>query len=57
MGSTRIIYLDARELVGCHIELVEDGPDIRDVYGKIRRGGENWDGNRLIRPLYPLEND
>ena len=57
MGGYRGIYLDARDAIGCHIEVVEDGPGIRGTYEKIRRGAAEWDGSRLIRPLYPLQED
>lgn len=52
MGVYKFCYVDSFSSMGHMIELVEDTPEIRGVYEKVRKGAETWQGGELVLPLY-----
>jgi hypothetical protein len=48
-GVGRFCYLDARPLMGCHVELVEDTTDFEAACVKMREAHLAWDGSRPRR--------
>jgi hypothetical protein len=53
-GDCRFCYVDARDTLGCFIELCDDTETGRKMYEIVREGAENWDGKDPIRSLAPL---
>jgi hypothetical protein len=53
-GETRFCYLDARDTLGCFIELVDDSETGQKMHKIIRESADGWDGKDPIRRLEPL---
>ncbi|MFB9858728.1 VOC family protein [Paenarthrobacter aurescens] len=53
-GETRFCYLDARDTLGCFIELVDDSETGQKMHKIIREAAEGWDGKNPVRRLEPL---
>ncbi|WP_285313478.1 VOC family protein [Pseudarthrobacter sp. fls2-241-R2A-168] len=53
-GGPRFCYLDARDTVGCFIEICDDSEVGQKMYKIVREAAEGWDGTDPIRSLEPL---
>ncbi len=53
MQAYRFAYVDIHAELGCHVELVEDTPTIRQLYSRIEEAARNWDGSDPVRSMYP----
>jgi hypothetical protein len=51
-GVGRFCYLDARHLMGCHLEFVEDTTDFEAACVKMREAHREWDGSRGRRDFF-----
>jgi hypothetical protein len=50
-AGTRFEYYDARTDLGAMVEIIEAGPDVRELFAMIGGAAKNWDGTDRIRPL------
>lgn len=48
-GGTRACYADARELMGCMLELVDDNPTSRELVKTVSDASIGWNGTNPIR--------
>jgi hypothetical protein len=51
-GVGRFCYLDARPLMGCHVELVEHTADFEAACVRMREAHYGWDGSRPRRDFF-----
>lgn len=49
-GPVRAIWHDARAMLGHHIEILQDCPEIQGFYELMRSSAEGWDGSDPLRP-------
>ena len=47
--GVQFCYVDTRAAFGCMIELVPDGPPIRNMYKAVKEASIGWDGSNPIR--------
>ena len=52
LGAYRTGFINAVNTLGYMIELVDDVPEMRATYKKVKQAAEAWDGTNLIRPLF-----
>jgi methylmalonyl-CoA/ethylmalonyl-CoA epimerase len=50
-AGTRFAYFDARPQLGVMVEIIEHGPDVRELFGMIADAAKGWDGTDRLRPL------
>jgi hypothetical protein len=50
-GPTRFAYVDTREMIGCMLELVDNGPTQKAITALVRDGARTWDGSDPVRPI------
>lgn len=50
-AGTRFAYFDARPQLGVMVEIIEAGPDVRDLFAMIAGAAQDWDGTDRVRPL------
>jgi hypothetical protein len=53
-GEERFMYVDARESLGCFVELYDMLPGTLDLFGRIREAHETWDGKDPVRSFSSL---
>ena len=49
--GTRFGYFDARPQLGVMVEIIETGPDVRELFAMIAGAAQDWDGTDRVRPL------
>jgi hypothetical protein len=54
LAGGRFVYFDTRYPFGCAIELSEQSPAKKAVFGAIRDAAVDWDGADPVRPYADL---
>ena len=49
-GAVRAHWFDARETLGCHVEVLRRSPQVLGFYELMRVSADGWDGSDPLRP-------
>jgi catechol 2,3-dioxygenase-like lactoylglutathione lyase family enzyme len=56
--GSRMSFIDARERLGCYIEVYENRDNVGPLYERVRAAADGWDGiDRPVRDLIALLGD
>ncbi len=51
LKSSKLAYLDARQVLGCFVEIVSDDEAVRLTLRRLAEAANGWDGANPTRPL------